>query len=345
VLKQIKRYPVKGLVGQKLESTELTADQGIIGDRQFAFTLKDSVDGSQWLQSRNYLINAVNDGLLTIKPDWANLGSIKIELPALVARALSLTELPRLVERSYAKNAAGLWDYVDSQVSIMNLQTLRVVSEAIGQKVDIDRFRGNLIIDDLPAWSEFGLAGWRYKIGEAVVEFSRPMRRCAATEINPESGARDVPVTKLIVEKFGHGYFGIYARVVKSGPIACGDQLSLLGPASMQLDDIMVEGAGRYSFWPKVAKIRGISPQSAQIKIELESGNAWPLVDEKTAGHLKLYLGTHGPIRAELMQNNGTKVRVIVQTKDISAMDELLAVQSIIVSGPYSSNTKANEVS
>jgi hypothetical protein len=51
--------------------------------------------------------------------------------------------------------------------------------------------------------------------------------RCAATEVDPATGIRDLPVPRIIMDNCGHMDCGVYAEVIKGGPIAVGDTISV----------------------------------------------------------------------------------------------------------------------
>ena len=50
------------------------------------------------------------------------------------------------------------------------------------------------------------------------------IQRCAATEVDPDTGIRDLPVPRTLMDKFGHADCGIYAEVIAAGDIAAGDR-------------------------------------------------------------------------------------------------------------------------
>jgi hypothetical protein len=57
----------------------------------------------------------------------------------------------------------------------------------------------------------------------------KPISRCAATNVNPETAERDLNLPLALQKGFGHPNMGIYARVASAGPIAVGDTI---GPAA-----------------------------------------------------------------------------------------------------------------
>jgi len=52
--------------------------------------------------------------------------------------------------------------------------------------------------------------------------------RCAATNVDPQTGVRDLAIPETLQRSYGHGDCGIYAEVIAAGEIASGDQVSVI---------------------------------------------------------------------------------------------------------------------
>ena len=67
--------------------------------------------------------------------------------------------------------------------------------------------------------------------------------RCAATEVDPDTGIRDVAVPRTLMDNFGHADCGVYAEVIAGGEIAVGDGNKGNGrrirPAVSHLDEVV----------------------------------------------------------------------------------------------------------
>ena len=50
--------------------------------------------------------------------------------------------------------------------------------------------------------------------------------RCAATNVDPDTGIRDLAIPDTLMRRFGHADCGIYGEVVQGGDIAVGDALT-----------------------------------------------------------------------------------------------------------------------
>jgi uncharacterized protein YcbX len=120
-----------------------------------------------------------------------------------------------------------LSDNPDKFVSILNLSSVKDIERVARREVDPRRFRANLHLSGLPAWAEMSWVGKRIAIGDARVEVVDTIERCAATEVNPDTGERDLQMLKTLQSGFGHVECGIMTRVTKGGRIKKGDTVSV----------------------------------------------------------------------------------------------------------------------
>ena len=91
--------------------------------------------------------------------------------------------------------------------------------------VDPLRFRGNLHVDGWPAWQEFDLLGQTLAIGDVRLKVVKRIVRCAATNVEPRTGIRDLEIPKTLMQAFGHMDCGVYAEVTAGGAINQGDAI------------------------------------------------------------------------------------------------------------------------
>jgi uncharacterized protein YcbX len=113
-------------------------------------------------------------------------------------------------------------------VSIINLASVAKVEDAVGHPVNPLRFRGNLYVTGWPAWHEFELIGRELAVGAgARVKVVRRIQRCAATNVDPDTGIRDLQIPTALMQAFGHADCGVYAAVTAAGTIATGDVVSV----------------------------------------------------------------------------------------------------------------------
>ena len=113
---------------------------------------------------------------------------------------------------------------------IVNLASLRELERVVGRAVNPLRFRPNVIIDGAEPWAEFNWTGQPLQLGAVPFEVLKRTERCAATNVDPATGQRDMAIPAALQRAFGHSDFGIYARVMADGTIAVGDTCSVPAP-------------------------------------------------------------------------------------------------------------------
>jgi GntR family transcriptional regulator/MocR family aminotransferase len=113
------------------------------------------------------------------------------------------------------------------------------------------RFRANLYIDDARPWEEFDWVGSDIRIGDALFRVDRRNGRCGATNVNPETGRRDLDLPGSLRAAFGHKDLGIYLIAREGGRLAIGDDVhvptAVRGAGEMRAQAV-VRQAGRQLF-------------------------------------------------------------------------------------------------
>ena len=248
-LKNIVRYPIKGLSGENLSEVLLEKDQVISGDRAFAFARSHVLFDEKnpvYLRKTNFLALVKEEKLARLNTEFDNKSNrliIKIDKKIILNEALVDEKKINKVETFFQKylnlgdnNKPKLVsgnikhsfsDLPDKVISIINLNTVINLEKKIGKKIDPTRFRGNLIIDNLEPWKEFDWIGKKVSIGDSILEVFRRTQRCAATNVNPENAIRDINIPNEINFYFGHLDLGVYAKVKKTGVISVNDKLHM----------------------------------------------------------------------------------------------------------------------
>jgi hypothetical protein len=113
-------------------------------------------------------------------------------------------------------------------VSIINLASVAALETSAGAPVHPLRFRGNLHVGGWPAWREFDFLNSEIMIGPiARLKIVKRIVRCAATEVDPDTGIRDLAVPRTLMDNYGHADCGVYAEIIQAGSIAIGDRVAI----------------------------------------------------------------------------------------------------------------------
>ena len=243
------RYPVKGLSAEHLEMVSLSVDHALPHDRRFAIahgaTLQSVAGPQPWMPKANFLQLMSDARLATLEtrfdPENGFLsvfrqgrqvsrgqitdttGRAIIEQFFSVFMAGRVRGRPRLVEC----DAQAFSDSRKPFVSLINLASVRDLERVVGRPVDPMRFRANILFDGAGAWEEFSWIGKSIRIGEASLRVEARIGRCAATNVDPVRGARDMTLPRSMQTAYGHDDCGIYATVTQSGAAAIGASLTI----------------------------------------------------------------------------------------------------------------------
>jgi len=246
VIDAVYRYPVKGLSPQKLSRTTLAPGKTVPADRLYAIengpTGFDPAAPAYFPKIR-FLMLMRNERLAALRTDYdeashtlfieyegreAARGDLRTKEGRLAIEAFFRRYMPNELRGPpkvlYGENHS-FSDVAKKVVSFINLASVAELESALGAPVDPLRFRANVYVRGWPAWREFDLLGKEIRIGAARLKVFKRIVRCAATEVDPSTGLRDLPVPRGLLDNFGHTDCGIYAEVIAGGDIARGDRI------------------------------------------------------------------------------------------------------------------------
>ncbi|BAT58164.1 MOSC domain protein [Variibacter gotjawalensis] len=244
------RYPVKGLSPEPLERAELTAGHYFPGDRLFAVENGPSgfdAAAPEHQPKIKYLMLMRNErlaGLRTRYHDATRELSIDSEGREAARGDLSTKDGRLTIEAFFRKfmpdelrgppkvlTAPDTYRFTDSRrgfVSILNRASIAEVEGAVGAPVDELRFRANIYLEGWPAWSEFMLIGSDLTVGGVKLRVTKRIERCAATNVDPVTAARDMNIPRTLMQAFGHTDCGIYCEVIEGGEMKLGDKIAIV---------------------------------------------------------------------------------------------------------------------
>ena len=62
-------------------------------------------------------------------------------------------------------------------------------------------------------------------MGDARLKITKRITRCAAIEVDPDTGMRDLAIPDTLLRTFDHADCGVYARVIEGGEIRPGSKI------------------------------------------------------------------------------------------------------------------------
>ena len=114
-------------------------------------------------------------------------------------------------------------DHPLGHVSIINLASVRDLEAKVGRPIDPLRFRGNIYVEGWAPWVENDWAGRELMVGFARAKVFKPIVRCAATHVDPQTAEPDMDLVKALFDNYGHMNCGIYVHITDGGAVTVGD--------------------------------------------------------------------------------------------------------------------------
>ncbi|KPF70971.1 molybdenum cofactor sulfurase [Bosea sp. AAP35] len=252
------RYPVKGLSPERITSALIEAGAYFPGDRLFAIENGPSgFDPAAPVHQPKikYLMLMRHEALATLHCRYddasgdlviaqdgkevlrantaSSMGQDAITAFFVAFMPQALRGAPKLLR---APDGYRFTDSRSGFVSIINLASVADLEQRIGAAIDPLRFRGNIMVEGLEPWAELDLVGRDIETVAGVrLRVLKRIERCAATNVDPTTGLRDLQLPKALMTAFGHVDCGIYCEVVSGGRLAEGERLATVSAAPMAL--------------------------------------------------------------------------------------------------------------
>jgi uncharacterized protein len=246
-VQSIYRYPVKGLSPESLPRVRLEPGQTLPADRRYA--IENGPSGFDpaavsYLPKSRFLTLMRNERLAQLDTRYddathtlvirhegrqAASGDLSTKEGRLAIEAFFRRFMPNELRGSpkvLQADGHSFSDVAAKVVSIINLASLAAVETMVGAPVHPLRFRANLYVKGWPAWSELDMVGQELAIDAARLKVTKRIKRCAATNVDPDTGIRDLAIPDTLLRTLDHMDCGIYAQVTEGGEIAVGAAIS-----------------------------------------------------------------------------------------------------------------------
>jgi hypothetical protein len=244
------RYPVKGLTPEPLDRVEVEQGQTLPYDRAWAIEAGGRAfdpDRPRHLAKTHFLMLMRDERLalldcrfdpescvLTIRRGGGKVAEGRLDSPTgrMVIEQFFAGFMGRELHGAPHIAASPGHSFSDRDarcVSIINLASVREIERIAGKPVDPLRFRGNIHVEGMAPWAEFDLVEREFSAGPVRLRGFSRIQRCAATNVDPKTAARDLQIPHLLAQAYGHSDCGVYAEVAGAGTLTVGDDITVLG--------------------------------------------------------------------------------------------------------------------
>lgn len=215
------RYPVKSMQGEALRHVDVSW-HGLTGDRRWAF-VRDGVpsSGFPWLTLRE------RADMHHYRPSFSEPGRpdrspTTVTTPA--GQTFDITD-PELAAHLHPDGARvikqnrGVFDTFP--LSLITTQTIAQLSERVGRRLEVERFRPNILVaaEKPEPFPEDAWVGRILRIGGLRMRVDKRDGRCVVITIDPRTTQRDAGILRTVAQE-REGCLGVYGSTVEPGRVA-----------------------------------------------------------------------------------------------------------------------------
>ena len=248
MIKKLYYSPVKSLSFSSKNNLIIKKNIGIENDRIFAFTrLIDKEESLKYekypkYRNLNYLLTLknspflnkynfeyINNELLLFKDNkYINKISLyqnhnfEILSKELMNREKLIEKIPYFIQNK-------TFPFFDSSpynsVSLINLESVEDFEKKIDTKIEHERFRANIYVNNIEPWKEYDWLDKKITINNCVFKVTNKIPRCSATNLVPGSDISNINLPLKLKKIYDHINMGIYLIPLNNGIINIGNNL------------------------------------------------------------------------------------------------------------------------
>jgi len=241
--------PVKSLSFNNVGTLEIIKNIGIKNDRIFAFTDNLNFNDIELIKKNplkreiykflslkkypelnefnfslegNFLLLEFENNII-LKTDINNLHEVKILCNKLE------NILPNINNINLLKDSMNpFFDTMPNKsISLINLNSIKDFENLSNHKIEYERFRGNIYVEDLDKWKERKLVGKVLIINDLKFKVIKEIPRCFATNIKPKTSNVNLNIPLNLKKIYNHMNLGIYLDPLNNGKINKGDLIQI----------------------------------------------------------------------------------------------------------------------
>ena len=114
-----------------------------------------------------------------------------------------------------------------NSISLINVNSIHDFENKINKSIELERFRGNIYVNDLDPWEEFNFIGKNIFINDCQFKVTGAIPRCSATNLVPNLTNIDINLPHKLRVTYNHINMGIYLTPLNEGEIEINDKIMI----------------------------------------------------------------------------------------------------------------------
>ena len=251
-------FPVKSVSYQTIDQCNIQKDIGLEGDRVFALLKNIEKDNPKLIDKEHEVRKGKWNKILTLKNTPAlnkynfsyeheQLTLYQKDQAILSINSNDTEERKKLVDKIielensikdpiilmknkqlpyFDTTISTKVDFVNS-VSLLNIESIKDFRNKTKNEIEVQRFRGNFLMEGVNAWEERNWIGKTISIGNQKFHIKKNIPRCVAINIKPETDDKNLDLLRSLKEHYQHFDMGLYLVPLSSGKIVKEDTIKI----------------------------------------------------------------------------------------------------------------------
>jgi uncharacterized protein len=248
ILEKLYFSPVKSLSFSSKKSLKIKKNVGVQNDRIFAFTrIINETEANAYekypeKRNLNFFLTLRNSPFLNKYNFEYKENELSLLLEKKIIKKISLSDNNNLKyisdELKKLEISINYFPYLiknvdfpffdtmpKSSISLINMRSIKDFENKINYKINHERFRGNIYINDIDPWLEFSWVNKKIQINNCSFVVLKKIPRCSATNLILDSDKFDINLPQKLREIYGHIDMGIYLKPLNDGTININDKI------------------------------------------------------------------------------------------------------------------------
>ena len=241
--------PVKSISFTEVKNLKIIENQGIENDRIFAFvqnqdqnkiellinnpdtrklnnfvTLKNSPE----LNKYNFVF--INNKLILRenKKEILSINPYSTEQQIIISKKIrNLIHKENKIDFVIDKKNPFFDTMPNNSISLINKNSINHFENKISTKIEFERFRGNIYVNNLNPWEERSWIGKTIKINNINFFVTSEIPRCSAMNLKPNSDNQTLNLPNMLKKTYNHINMGVYLIPKNNGTISIENKINI----------------------------------------------------------------------------------------------------------------------
>jgi len=115
----------------------------------------------------------------------------------------------------------------NNSISLINKNSINHFVNKISTKIEFERFRGNIYLNNLTAWEERSWIGKTIEINNINFFVTSEIPRCSATNLKPNTDDQTINLPNMLKKTYNHINMGVYLIPKNNGTISIKNKIKI----------------------------------------------------------------------------------------------------------------------